>query len=1013
MLLYCRLFALIIALPTVLHAQTLEPVTYQENFERRMLGAWASYPHWQDIAYDQNFRVNELVPGDKNISLVQKVTPYTAVDNYAGAQKLLEIMLAPGSTIRFRYYIKTNQAVSNLIVRWAGDSLGKLDANIANPVVNKWQWVDLSYDHFLQQNPAMKGKEQIPVHALAFLAKIPLADPAMPIFFSLDDISVNAKKKAAFHFSLPQTSKLPELETRIATKAYKAGDILELAGEWPGKATKLTASISRFTAPKVLLQQLPMQLVNGSWKSKPASLKLEPGLYRVKITAVDGVVTTGSTELAIRVKPASYDGHPRLLFDEKGKEKMQVKFKTPLQKPVLDDILLQAKNLRTKIPVSGLVFDLDQFPDEDWLPTWSSWGGRIYHTGEALRINARAYAFGGDQVAGDYVRDMLVKLAGWPNWTHPWQTKRGRFSEHRTGSWAHRVAEAYDLVYDHIAEADRTLIRKAIINNIIEGAHKTYVVDDNITGATSNWLAMTLGGSLMNLAAIAGDGPDTDSLETEITGAIFKLDKFLNRVVDSVDGAWGEGFGYNNYSMSNLAYSLPSLQHVFGVDLSAPIRNSFNEFIWGGLIRKKEWFEYGDSGGDMGPANHWAYLLQHYRDPRLSWYYHFMKKAETYEDVVYDVEDIPQDSPFDENPVKAFHDVGTTVFKSGWDTSDMVFVMRSGPFYNHQHIDQGSFWFADKGQVFVEERHLHNSNYYDDPIYQSHLIQPIGHSTILVDSNAQSQRVGDHRSFAKGFNDYAFLANFLDGKRASFSSGDIGRLYWGKLKSLQRNVLYLKPRVVLMIDQATPGDKDVAVTALYQTEKLSSLHPDSKRSTISKGGVDLQIFHLMPQQPIVEALETPHYLKTLSSPVPMEREGMLKITATTKRKPLLLANLFSTLPVDSVTTETKDGLTVGKISGNSFFINQEPGKSISIGSFNTDALCGTWDGQTFLIALASKFSTDGFNLTTDHPIVFETDGNTFLQYNCQEKTKLEWKKGNGKLQVQELAAGSGTIRLTK
>jgi hypothetical protein len=32
------------------------------------------------------------VPGDPNISIVQRVTPYTQVDNYAGAQKLLDMV---------------------------------------------------------------------------------------------------------------------------------------------------------------------------------------------------------------------------------------------------------------------------------------------------------------------------------------------------------------------------------------------------------------------------------------------------------------------------------------------------------------------------------------------------------------------------------------------------------------------------------------------------------------------------------------------------------------------------------------------------------------------------------------------------------------------------------------------------------------------------------------------------------------------------------------------------------
>ena len=55
----------------------LEPFTYSQDFESRELNAWASYPPWQDTAYDPNMRVNTMVPGDPNISIEQKVTPYT------------------------------------------------------------------------------------------------------------------------------------------------------------------------------------------------------------------------------------------------------------------------------------------------------------------------------------------------------------------------------------------------------------------------------------------------------------------------------------------------------------------------------------------------------------------------------------------------------------------------------------------------------------------------------------------------------------------------------------------------------------------------------------------------------------------------------------------------------------------------------------------------------------------------------------------------------------------------
>ena len=60
--------------------------------------------------------------------------------------------------------------------------------------------------------------------------------------------------------------------------------------------------------------------------------------------------------------------------------------------------------------------------------------------------------------------------------------------------------------------------------------------------------------------------------------------------------------------------------------------------------------------------------------------------------------------------------------------------------------------------------------------------------------------MGDPLVFANGFNDHAFMVHFLDGSDAAFSCGDIGRLYWGKVKQMRRNVLYLKPRTLLMLD---------------------------------------------------------------------------------------------------------------------------------------------------------------------------------------------------------------------
>jgi len=1017
----------------------LESWTYTEDFEDRELGAWASYPLWQDIAYNQNFRVNEIIPGDPNISIVQKVTPYTAVDNYAGAQKLLDMFLVPGSSVRFRYFLKSNQSCTWMKVRFAAGELGKLDAPVVDVKTNEWQWVTMHYDDFVKDHPNIVG-QNIRIFALAFLSKFEKADPDMPIYLGLDDITFSSARPVPFAFETPAMHKLPEIAEFIPTASYTKGNKFELAGKWIPELTEVSLEISTLTNQEEPIYRTKLDRINSTWSLNNLKLDFPAGVYRGLLKGNDGGKQIAQTSFTIHITSGDIEGqHPRLLFDVDGLTVVQRRFETEPYQKLRADIISDAQSLREKIPVESLQYDLDQFPDEDWLPTWDAWGSRIYHTGSALRANARAYAISGDTVAGAYARDILVTLSHWPDWTHPWQTKRGRYSEHRTGSWSHRVAEAYDLVYDLMGEDESTLVRKAIIKNFIAGVHRTYIYNDNITAATSNWLAMTVGGSLMCLSAIYDDGPETQNLEPYFTGAVLKLNKFLNKVTDSKDGAWGEGFGYNNYSLSNLSYSLPSLENVFNVDLSTPLIGTYNEYIWAGQIKAKRWFEYGDGKGDLNYGTNWAYLLSKYKNPRLSWFYHFLQSTSqktslenlTYEDAIFNTIGIPEKDPFDLNPVKLFRDIGTTVFKSGWDADDFVFVMRTGAAYNHQHLDQGSFWLADHGKVFVEERSLGNSHYYDDPIYESWLTQPVGHSTILINGNHQSQRVGDHLDFAPGFDDHAFVSHFLDGKNASFVTGDIGRLYWGKVKSLSRNVLYLKPGTLLMLDVAVPTEtEDAEVTLLYQTEQLKDIHPDQMKSDITKEGVQMHVYHPAPENLTAKAVETPHYLKTLRNVRPLEKEGMLTIQSETNGEPLVMANLIKTTKSKEspkITTSKEEGFTHGQIDGRDFAFSTSPMHSYTVANFTTDALAATWDQNYIFLGKAKSFkdsnlgisSTQSLTLEIDHihrKIKYYSDGEATVNFEFFGKEKslivndVEVKIDRKQIEVS-LPKGDGEILL--
>lgn len=970
----------------------VEPYTYSDSFPTRDENAWASYPLWQDNAYDPNFRIGQIVPDDPNLSIIAKITPYSHVDNYVGAQKLLDMYLVPGSTVKFRYYLKTNQPVAFIKVRFAAGKYGKLDFTIENPVTNKWIWATVNFNDFIRENPGIAGKNKIRIYALAFLAEIPEADPSMVDYLGLDDISFKGAREIPFHFTEPEMYKLPEFKPYIPKRPYYSGDIFKLSGNYPVGAKRVVLTISPYVNEKEIVYKSELKQEGNQWLLKPLKLSFPDGLYLGKLAAYKGNEILSETEFTIHISPKDIgEVHPRLLFNNERLSDIQQQIKNKPFSSVNDSIVAMAARQREEIPVKSLVFDLDQFPDKNWLPSWTAFGDHIYNTGLALRWNAFTYAFDRDTVAGDYVKNVLLRLSSWPIWTSPWLIKHGIYDDHRMGTWSTDVALAYDLTYPLMTPEERSRIREAIIKNIIKGCFRTWVLNDYVTSNTSNWIAHTVGGALMNLAAMYEDGPKTQDMEPYFTGLVMKFYNYITHVTDTVGGAWGEGYGYNNYSFSNMMYSVPSLENVFNIDVSYPLIGTYKEYVWGGLIKDKKWFSYGDSDDSLVSADNWAFMLSKYKKPLLSWFYNYLKDGATLNDILFDTKEIPQQNPFNENPDKVFPMVGTTVFKSGWDKKDFVFDMRTGAFFNHQHLDQGSFYLADHGVMFIEDQPIKNSSYYGDPLYQSNFTQPIAHSTILIDHNAQSQRVGDPLNFASGFNDHAFIEQYLDGKDAAFSSGNIGRLYWGKVKSLTRNVLYLKPSVILMLDVAVPAKKNADVTLLYHTKELKDIQAGEKVSGITKDGYTLNILHLAPDSIEVKAVETPHFLNTLLNEKPLIKEGMLTVTARTHNKPLVMANLFITTTAGvkpDVTTKEGDGFVEGTVSGKKFAFTTNPHTLYHVDNIKTDALAMTWSDTETFVALASVLKKNNITiLKSEFPTTFDMVGDT-IKYDCEKAEKL-------------------------
>ena len=620
-----------ILMPLCTWAETaLEPFTYHEDFETREVSAWASYPLWQDTAYDDNFRVDTIVPGDPNISLEQMVTPYSHNDAYAGAQKVLDMYLVPDGNISLRYFIKTHLPAEWLKVRFALGEKGAVEYTVKSPGTNGWQNLTLSLADIIRQNPQMNNLGHLHIYGMACIVKIADADPDMPLFFGLDDVTVAGMREAQFTFTEPKMHKLAEWKEYIPDSHYRNGDRLTVNGTWRCDADRVEMTLSPFTSRTTRVLSEALNKKDGGWSMSPVTLDLDEGMYYGLLRAYDGDKIIATTPFTIYVAPENPAGrHPRLWYGSAGYQKARERMMSSDFADVRETLLNDARTWRERKPVDKMVYDFDQFPEEDWLVTRYSWSReRITHVGESVRWNALAWSLLDDREAGEYVRDVLVRYAGFPGWLHPWMAKRGRHTYLLMGDMGMDFALGYDLAYDLMSEEDRALVRRAFREYVIKATHQGYVAANLVTNHTSNWLAAIMGASLMCQSAIYGDGEEYNEMEPYFTGSVLKENAFITNSTGD-DGGYGEGYNYYHYTSRSLSKSFPALDNVFRIDLSSRLNGLYDELIYAGNPLKKEIYYFGDSRGKWQPMEAWAWLLPRYRDPLLGWMYHFSNTETT------------------------------------------------------------------------------------------------------------------------------------------------------------------------------------------------------------------------------------------------------------------------------------------------------------------------------------------------------------------------------------------------
>ena len=172
---------------------------------------------------------------------------------------------------------------------------------------------------------------------------------------------------------------------------------------------------------------------------------------------------------------------------------------------------------------------------------------------------------------------------------------------------------------------------------------------------------------------------------------------------------------------------------------------------------------------------------------------------------------------------------GWHMMRSGWETDACYLFLDGGPFGSgHQHEDKLSIIVHAFGKMVVPEAGRYS---YDDSPWRRYVLSTRAHNTVMVDGLDQRHRAVRDSFESKEPVDTTWLTNdVLDFAQAEYSLG------FGLAENVRvvhrRSVLFIKPRLWLVVDRLHPEDE-----AAHQYESLFHLNAADATVNESSGAV--------------------------------------------------------------------------------------------------------------------------------------------------------------------------------
>lgn len=431
-------------------------------------------------------------------------------------------------------------------------------------------------------------------------------------------------------------------------------------------------------------------------------------------------------------------------------------------------------------------------------------------------LGALDYVLNQNQQGLERAKKVLLETAGWPSWTPPWFAAQGLHTYYETGLFSQRLALAYDLIAEQLSPEEKSHIADGFLRNAIEPAIREYFLNDRMPIAASNHMAHAVGGAIADCVALEGDVPEWDERFAPRLAQLMVSYENLMQGLFPGDGSEAEPAGYEDFAMEGMSWGAAALGSL-GIRSSA-MDKMLQAFWWERYIRIRPdlLLDTGDFHGELASLPGFAWSAEYAQDPSLRAFYENDNnstvlavsrsqdaKSEGASDPAPGLLDLvcctqPLTSSPPAPPSRAFRLRGSAVLRSGWDLDDTVISLRAGPWFNHEHHDQGSFQVAAFGEKLISEAGY--SDYYKDPRYIDYFTQASGHNTVLLDHNPFSQGDYDGR-YWRAFRTHPSIDRHLFTHNIDYLAADLGSAYKGELQQFTREYLFFKPGLLLIRDR--------------------------------------------------------------------------------------------------------------------------------------------------------------------------------------------------------------------